>query len=364
MDKAGVPAPAVGFSLHGRPAAVQWAVLLAASLALIVPLELIHLPAALLLGAMGAAILVSVHEGRPRVPHWPYVIAQGLVGCLVARTIGPSILKTMAQQWPLFLTGICAVLVFSSGLGWLLARWKILPGTTAVWGSAPGAATVMILMAEAFGGDTRLVAFMQFLRVILVALVASLVARLWVAAPGAAAPPAMVWFPALDPAAVAETVALAVLGAVIGVKSKLPAGALLLPMGAGIALSLGHVLTITLPPWLMAGCYTLVGWAIGLRFTREIVLYAARMLPRILAAIVVLIVLCGGLAWLLHRAAGIDMLTAYLATSPGGADSVAIIASAAHVDLPFVMAMQAARFLLVLLIGPALARLMARRVGS
>lgn len=38
-------------------------------------------------------------------------------------------------------------------------------------------------------------------------------------------------------------------------------------------------------------------------------------------------------------------LTAYLATSPGGADSVAIIAASAHVEISFVMAMQLARFL-------------------
>ena len=41
----------------------------------------------------------------------------------------------------------------------------MLPGTTAVWGSSPGAATAMVLMAEAFGADARLVAFMQYLRV-------------------------------------------------------------------------------------------------------------------------------------------------------------------------------------------------------
>jgi membrane AbrB-like protein len=349
------------FTLRGRPPWQQWCTLLAASLLLIVPLELLHLPAALLLGAMGGAIFLAMHEGQVEVPRWPYLIAQGLIGCLVARTIGAPILRTMAEQWPIFLAGIGAVLVFSTTLGWLLARWKILPGTTAVWGSAPGAATVMILMADAFGGDTRLVAFMQFLRVMLVALVASLVARLWVAGPGAA-PPHAAWFPDLPLVPMLETLAVAVLGAVIGTRSKLPAGALLLPMAAGIALSTSHLLVVTLPPWLMAGAYALLGWSIGLRFTRDIVLYALRMLPRILASILVLIALCGGLAWVLHRAAGTDMLTAYLATSPGGADSVAIIAASSQVDLPFVMAMQAARFLLVLLVGPALARVVARRV--
>ncbi len=358
------PASRSPLSLQGKPEALKWSVLLAASLAFIVPLELIHLPAALLLGAMGAAIVVAAAlEGKLAVPRWPYVLAQGLIGCLVARSIGPSILSTMLQQWPLFLAGVCTVLVFSSTLGVLLARWKVLPGTTAIWGSTPGAATVMMLMSESFGGDPRLVAFMQFLRVMLVALAASCVARLW-SVSGGAARAAVDWLPAIDAAPLLQTLALAVGGAVIGERSKIPAGALLLPLFAGVALSSTQMMIITLPPWLMAGCYALVGWAIGLRFTREIVRYAAHAFPRIAASTLVLIALCGLLAWVLHAAAGIEPLTAYLATSPGGADSVAIIAASSKVDLPFVMAMQTARFLLVMLIGPPLAKAVARWSGS
>ena len=351
-----------GLTLRTTPTVLKWGVLLMASLAFIVPLELMRLPAALLLGAMAAAILVAVFEGRLAVPGWPYVLAQGLIGCLVARSVGPAILATMLQQWPLFLAGVCSVLVISTSLGALLARWKVLPGTTAVWGSAPGAATVMVLMSENFGGDPRLVAFMQFLRVMLVALLASIVARLWVA-PGAVRA-AVEWFPAVAAGPFWETMALAVVGAIVGAKSRIPAGPLLIPLFAGIALSCTHLVTITLPPWLMAGCYLLVGWSIGLRFTREIVRYAARVFPKIAASTLALIILCGGLAWLLHVSVGTDPLTAYLATSPGGADSVAIIAASSNVDLPFVMAMQTARFLLVLLVGPTLARAVARWTGS
>jgi membrane AbrB-like protein len=235
----------------------------------------------------------------------------------------------------------------------------VLPGTTAIWGFTPGAATVMVLMAEAFGGDVRLVAFMQFLRVGLVALVASAIARL--ALPGGGAPAAVDWFPAIAAGSFAETVALAVAGSIAGARSKIPAGALLVPLFVGVALSGSQVVTITLPLWLMAGCYALVGWAIGLRFTRAIVLYAARMFPKILASVLALIAACGALGYALHLVTGTDALTAYLATSPGGADSIAIIAASSKVDLPFVMAMQTARFLLVLLIGPALSRMVARR---
>jgi uncharacterized protein len=200
---------------------------------------------------------------------------------------------------------------------------------------------------------------MQFLRVILVALVASIIARLWVA-PGALPRAAIDWFPVVAAGPLWETVALAVFGSVAGAKSRLPAGALLVPLFAGVALSCTDVMTITLPPWLMAACYALIGWSIGLRFSREIMIYAARVFPKIAASTLTLIALCGGLAALLHVIVGTDPLTAYLATSPGGADSVAIIAASSHVDVPFVMAMQMARFILVLLVGPALARAVAR----
>lgn len=339
---------------------LQWAVLLLASLLLIVPLQAMRLPAALLLGAMAAGILVAVFEARLAVPRWPFAIAQGLIGCLVARSIGPTILATMVRQWPLFLAGVCAVLAISTTLGALLARFKVLPGSTAVWGSAPGAATVMVLMSEGFGGDPRLVAYMQFLRVMLVALAASVVARLWVAPGAAAVLPAIHWFPPLAARPWLETMAVVVIGAVAGERLRIPAGALLVPMTAAIVLADTHHLGVTLPPWLMAVAYVLIGWSIGLRFTREIVIYAARALPTIAASTLTLIALCGGLAWVLHATVGTDPLTAYLATSPGGADSVAIIAASSPVDVPFVMAMQMARFVLVLLLGPSLAKAVAR----
>ena len=64
----------------------------------------------------------------------------------------------------------------------------------------------------------------------------------------------------------------------------------------------------------------------------------------------------------MSEAYGADAFTAYQAMSPGGADSVAIIAAASKVDLPFVMATQTARFLMVIAVGAGVARLVARRV--
>ena len=347
------------FTLRDRPPALQWGALLGASLISVAAFELARLPAALLLGAIAAGVLLSWFDGRVRIPAWAFVVAQGFVGCLVARSITPDIVMTILQRWPMFLGLIGAVIFFATGLGYALARWKVLPGTTAVWGSSPGAATAMVLMADAFGGDMRLVAVMQYLRVACVGLVASIVARAW-SATGGAAPAAIDWLPPVAPGQLVATLALGVGGAVLGMKSRIPAGPLLLPLFVGAPLSASHMLAITLPPWLLAIAYALVGWSIGLRFTRPMVLHAGKQLPKIFASIFALIAMCGALAFGLHEAAGTDALTAYLATSPGGADAVAIIAASSPVDVPFVMAMQIGRLLMVILIGPSLARMIAR----
>jgi membrane AbrB-like protein len=345
--------------LSARPAVLHWAALIGATLACVALFRLAGLPAALLLGAIAGAILLGSFEGRVHIPPRSFILAQAVIGCLIAKALGAASMATMLRQWPIFLIGIGAVMAFAAVLGVLLARWKVLPGTTAIWGSSPGAATAMVLMAEAFGADMRLVAVMQYLRVAAVGLIASIVAREW-GASGAAAPPPTEWFPALTPGPLLATLALAVAGAVIGIKSKIPAGPLLVTLVLAAALSAAHIVTITLPPWLLAACYAVVGWSIGLRFTRPILGYAARQLPRIAASIVTLIALCSGLAYALHVVVGTDPLTAYLATSPGGADSVAIIAASSKVDLPFVMTMQIGRAIVAILIGPPLARLLVR----
>ena len=149
------------FTLRRTPQAIQWAALLGASIVFVAAFELVRLPAALMLGAIAAAILLSWFEGRVKLPAWGFVIAQGFIGCLVARAITAEIVVTIFQRWPMFLVLIGAVIVFAAALGYVLARLKVLPGTTAVWGSSAGAATAMVLMSDAFGGDMRLVAVMH-----------------------------------------------------------------------------------------------------------------------------------------------------------------------------------------------------------
>jgi membrane AbrB-like protein len=312
---------------------------------------------------MAAGIAIAAAHGRLAVPRVPFLIAQGVVGAMIASRFTASLAASMARGWKLYLLVTLGVLGTSSLMGWLLARWRVLPGTTAVWGSSPGAATSMVVMAEEFGADARLVAFMQYLRVVLVAVVAAIVAHN--VAPRAGAGPAPAFFGHVDVARFGETLALILGGTALGHRLRIPAGALLVPFVAGAALNVAGWLDPELPPWLLALSYALVGWTVGLRFTRDVLVYAAKALPRVLAAILGLIGACGLMAVALNRLAGIDPLTAYLATSPGGADSAAIIAaSSGKADTLFVMTLQMIRAITVLFVGPPLAKLIAGRVKA
>ena len=55
-----------------------------------------------------------------------------------------------------------------------------------------------------------------------------------------------------------------------------------------------------------------------------------------------------------------DFLTAVSPTSPGGLDSVAIIAVGSKADVSFVLAVQTLRLFVVLITGPLLAKWIAR----
>lgn len=349
------------FSPSTWPTRIRWSVLLILSVAGVSGLEAVHIPAALLLGPMFAAIIIATTGAAVRTPPFIFLAAQGMVGTMMASSLHPKLLQEVAADWPIFTAGTVSTLVAASLLGWLMARSKALPGTTAIWGSSPGAATIMTIMSESYGADMRLVAFMQYLRVIACALVATIVAG---SMGTSAHSDAMQWLPdmALWQHSILS-IGLALAGAAVGGYFKIPGGALLIPMAIGMVAQLTGMTTLVLPMPVLAISYAVIGWGIGMRFSPSVVKYAARVFPRVALSIIILIGICAGFAALLVIFAGVDPLTAFLATSPGGADSVAIIAASTKVDIAFVLSMQVARFLLVLLVGPVSARFLSRGQG-
>ena len=111
-----------------------------------------------------------------------------------------------------------------------------------------------------------------------------------------------------------------------------------------------------MPPALQALVFAVVGLQIGLGFNRTTLEHARTNMRLIVLSIALMLGLCAACGWGLVVLLEAGPLTAYLATSPGGMDSMAIIAASSQADLAFVMAVQTVRFLVVLAVAPALAR--------
>ncbi|RDI40844.1 hypothetical protein C7453_101643 [Gluconacetobacter liquefaciens] len=139
----------------------------------------------------------------------------------------------------------------------------------------------------------------------------------------------------------------------------------MVPLVVGATLQDTGLLTIALPEWVRVPAYTALGWGIGLRFTPQIVRHALRASPWVILSTLLVIGASGVVAWLLVLCGETDPLSAWLSCSPGGEDTIAIIASTTPgVDMSFVMAMQTVRFVLVLFTGPGLARWLSRWIPS
>lgn len=338
-------------------------------------LALVRMPGALLFGPMIAAMLLGlVKPNKLQLPKMLHSFAQAMIGCLVARAFNLEIIASFQTQYPIYLFAVGSTVVASLIIGLTMSRLKLVSGTTSIWGLLPGAASAMLVMAEEFGADARLVAFMQYLRVVCVGFAASLIAGIFgeyspmnsvATTSGVTAQVAPAdMFGVSNWTALGLTVLIACLGTVVGPRVRLPAATLLIPMLIGGTVNATNICKIELPQWLLAFSYGLLGWTIGFRFTKDAYVNAWKILPQTLGAIALLIALSAGTAFVLHRALGVDPLSAYLATSPGGMDTIAIIAATTKVNMPFVMSLQTARFFMVLLLGPPASRFVATKFAA
>jgi uncharacterized protein len=293
------------------------------------------------------------------------VAALAVVGGVLAATFRPSVLPMIAANWLPVCLVVVGTLLLSLAAGMLLSRIAGLDRKTAALGTLPGAASGMLAMSGPLGADPRLVAVMQYTRVVVVVFSAALVSRLGLV-PGSAPHEIPTGGLQASPAAstlvqntllvYALTVLVAGFGAWAGTRLRLPAGALLGPLILGVGLEELGVVGLAWPPGVPQAAFLVIGLWVGLLFDRASVKRAGRLFPVVLASAAVLVVACAGLGWLLTALTDIDGLTAYLATAPGGIDSVAIMALGSGADAALVLAVQMLRLFAVVLAGALLGR--------
>jgi membrane AbrB-like protein len=316
----------------------------------------LHLPSPVLFGSLlggMAYALVSPHELD--MQPWAFRLGQALVGVVIGALVDVATLSRLAGDWPSVLLVTVGTLAISVVAGRLLALHRDVSRATGAFALIAGGASGIVALARELGADDRVVTVVQYLRVLLVLLAMPLVTTFFFSPPsghGDLSRGPTRWLPDLVFVVVAVVVGLAVQRVL-----RAPAAALLAPMLVAVVISASGVLgTVSVPGVLEQLGYALIGVRVGLRFTRRSLRSIARLLPLATALIVLVIVACGLLGLLLSAVTGVDRLTAYLATTPGGLFAVLATAADSGSDVTYVLAVQVIRVFAMLLVAPVLAR--------
>jgi uncharacterized protein len=164
------------------------------------------------------------------------------------------------------------------------------------------------------------------------------------------------------PADLAYTVVAGAVGVVVARRLRVPAASLLGPLTVGALLTAGGVLDGAGVPGLVEElAFAVIGVQVGLRFTRETIRRAGRLLPAVLVAVLAMVAACAALAVPLAALADVRFADAYLATTPGGIYAVLATAVGSGADTTFVTAVQVLRVLIMVLAAPPIVRVLASR---
>jgi membrane AbrB-like protein len=338
--------------------AAPWVGLGAATALLALALSAVGFPSPTLFAALviGLAFALARPSAGLRAPSWSFLAAQAVVGVTLGAYMQSEALTAAAHDWlPVTLVS-AATLGISMAAGRVLARYTALDVPTATLGMIAGGASGIVTMADDLGGDDRLVAFMQYLRVLVVVLLTPLLIAAFGGGEGVAGPKEAAFG---DPADWLLTAAIAVLAALAARRLNVPAGTLLGPMLVAGALTLAGV-EFAVPPVVRELAFALIGLQVGLRFTFSTVKLLGRLIIPVLGAVFALLIGCAGLAVLLTLTTDVTFRDAYLATTPGGLYAVLAVAFGAGANTTFILAVQILRLLVAVLLAPLAVRRIAR----
>lgn len=337
----------------------RWLLLAVVTAAVTIPLTAIGVPSAALFAALGVGIVLALASVAPaRVPRRAGLLAQGVLGVYIGTMVHADAIGAIGAHWPIVLGVVLATLLISVAAGALMGLHRDVSPLTGALALVAGGASGLVAIARELGGDDRVVAVVQYLRVGLVTatmpIVVTLVFRPDRSHPTVPAPESVSapWYLSLVLVAV-----IAVGGAALGKMVRLPGAGLLGPLAVTVALELtGLSFGLSVPVVLVQIGYVLIGWQAGVAFTKDSMRAVGRALPLALSLIVALSVATAGLGVVLARVAGLTPLEGYLATSPGGIYAVLATAVETGSDVTFIIAAQVLRVLVMLFLAPLLAR--------
>jgi uncharacterized protein len=341
------------------------AAVVVAAVAVSLAFAALGVPSPALFGGLVAGLVRALgFPGRVEVPRPATTAAQAVIGVTVGALVDLGTLRAVATNWLPVVLVTLATLALSLGAGLLLRLQRGISPVTGAFSMIAGGASGIIAMARELGADERMVAVLQYLRVLLIVVLMPVVATVVYGASAGGDGPAAASVGPGWPAGLLFTVGCAVVGLVVGRLARLPVSALLGPLLAAAVVDLtGLGRGAEVPGLVQSAAFLVIGLQVGVSFTRASLRTIGRAMPLALAVMLGLIAASAGLGAALSAATGVSALDGYLATTPGGLYAVLATASDIGADVTFVLSVQVLRLFVMILSAPLIARWLRRTTG-
>jgi membrane AbrB-like protein len=308
----------------------------------------------------GAIIVVSVAAllGRPLlIPNKLAQITYVITGISLGGAVTPDAVNGMTT-WPVSLLMLAVAMVVLTVVVTLYLQ--IVHGwdeASALLGSFPGGlATVMVLAVEN-KADVRGVAVVQTVRVVAIAVLLPLGLAVF----GLANAPAVVRNSGLNsPGELALLVVVSTLVALAAQRFRFPGGLLFGAMVTSAVLHGAGTVHVTLPFWMSAFSFMVLGAVTGTRFANTDLRTLRRLAAAAFGALALGSLIAFAFAILTAWLLALDTGAVAIAYAPGAIEATMVVALALNYDPAFVGAHHLARFFLVLVSMPAVVRVMER----
>ncbi|WP_236045179.1 MULTISPECIES: AbrB family transcriptional regulator [Pseudooceanicola] len=292
----------------------------------------LHTPLPWMLGSLFLVAIVTILRPQllPASYAFPETLRRPFIG-MIGAAIGARLTLEVLGQMPQYLYSLLALTVFVPLVQLLNYKlFRIVGGydrPTAYFAGAPGGMIDSLIQGEEAGGDIRILAIQQFLRVIMVVTLLPVGLSIWYGHPVGSAAGVTLNASAPGPLAVPLVFVVALAGIALFQRLHIPASQLIGPMLLAGLLNLTGIVTIEAPGWLINLCQVVVGAGLGCRFAgiRPAMLVRAAGLA-VLSTVMMLaigVAMALGLAPLMHGQ-HVDVLL--ISFSPGGVTEMALIA--------------------------------------
>jgi membrane AbrB-like protein len=283
--------------------------------------------------------------------------AQMVTGATTGTYMSIDTLRGIGGAWLPVIGITLATLLLSFGAGVQLARIADVEPATAAFGMIAGGAAGIVTIATDLGADDRMVAVMQYLRVLLILALTPVLAALFFGRATHGHSGAEVVHYVGYPAGILFVVVCGPLGLLIARKLRMPSPNFFGPMTIGAILTLTNVpFAGRAPSLILYVALGIIGVKVGLDFTPASLRRAKNMLPAVIGVILLMLAACAALGLVMAPLAGVSSLDGYLATTPGVLQVVVATAIGMKANTTFIVAAQVLRLLMMLVAAPVVAK--------